>query len=120
MQDPEQWEGGQSRTQKKASIGDAPLLHQGTKQKQALFYKGMYLCVCVCMCMYACSAHVYATCIWVPKEARRPLKLELQAVISCPKWVLGTKLRSHRKAAKYSLATNPSLKPQEQVLERGC
>lgn len=59
MQDPEQQEGGQSRTQKKASTGNAPLLHQGMKQKQALFEKGMYfhacvhthtrvLCTCVC------------------------------------------------------------------------
>lgn len=63
MQDPEQWEGGQSRIQKKTSIGDAPLLHQGTKQKQALFNKGMYLCVCVhvharMLCTCVCHMHM--------------------------------------------------------------
>lgn len=34
----------------------------------------------------------------VPMEDRDPWELELQAVLSCPMWVLGTKLRSSRKA----------------------
>lgn len=49
--------------------------------------------ICVCACVYMC----------VPSEVRKrvsnALKLELQATVNCPTWVMGTELRSSGWAA---------------------
>ena len=42
------------------------------------------LCVCVCVCMCECR------CLKSSGKGARPLELELQAVVSCIMWVLGT------------------------------
>jgi hypothetical protein len=46
------------------------------------------VCVCVCVCTYRGQRH------------RVPLELELQAVVSCAAWVLGTELGSSGGAAR--------------------
>lgn len=58
-----------------------------------------------CVCVNVCNV--------VPTEARKgswiPLQLELQKVISCPLWVLGTELRSPERAVcALKLTTEPS------------
>lgn len=55
--------------------------------EETLFQKDLLYYVCVCVC--ACGGDM---CIWIqgPAEARRgDQELELQAVTSHPRWVLG-------------------------------
>lgn len=44
-------------------------------------------------------AHISAGFLAVQRNVLDPLKLELQAITSCPKWVMGTKLGSSARAA---------------------
>lgn len=67
--------------------------------------------------MCCLSLCIHATSVWVPTEARRrasdPLKPELQAVVSCQVWVLGTELGGSSARAPDALKDEPSLQPQE-------
>ena len=50
------------------------------------------MCVCIylnhmCVCAHECLSP------WRPKEGVRALGMELQVVVSCPVWVLGTEER---------------------------
>ena len=63
----------------------------------------VYVCMCVCMCvciyvcMYVCVC-MYVGNHGVRKRAMDTLQLELQTVVSCLRWVLGTRLSSSAKA----------------------
>lgn len=50
----------------------------------------MYVCVSAWVCVY----HIHAVGCRGQKRVLDALELELQAVVSCPLWVLGTTLRS--------------------------
>ena len=57
-----------------------------TPSLRPLFY-------CVYVCVLAClHVHMSTSALGGQKGVLDPLELELQAVVSCPGWVLGTKL----------------------------
>lgn len=56
----------------------------------------------VCVCVLHVSAHTHRD----QKRALDPLELELQAVVNYRIWVLGTELRSSRRASKHFLLLN--------------
>jgi hypothetical protein len=49
-------------------------------------YVTVHLCVCVC--------HVYAGAHRAQNRVSAPLKMDLQAIVSCPTWLMGTEFQS--------------------------
>lgn len=53
----------------------------------------MYFCLCIFVPIYVSVYHILAGDQGSQQEVVDPPELELQAVLSCLLWVLGTKLR---------------------------
>ena len=70
------------------------------KLKLFLMHVCVYVCVCVYMCIVCVGVVVVVVCesLQRPEDSIKPLGAGLQVVVSCPVWVLGTKLRSFGKA----------------------
>ena len=85
-------------------------------QTKCNFGRILFDCICVCImyvCMYVCmSSCVYADPLDEQKRALESLELQLNVVVSCLEWVLGTKLRSSEEP-QVLLMAEPPLHPQQ-------